>query len=294
MAYRLTFWGTRGSIPTPGGSTARYGGNTPCVSLEYIDGDGSRLLVLDAGTGIRLLGNQLIERGNGESDVDLLLSHTHWDHIQGLPFFGPLFDGGNAVRVWGPRQGEATVESILRRQMEPVVFPVPLDGLAAQLSVQHIDSGPLEVGDFAVSATRLRHPGSTLAYRLTPLAGGTSVVYATDNELGPGGEYEVGPRWREEFVRFLHGVDLLVHDAMYAGDELQQYRGWGHSSFEEAVAVAAEAGIRRLVLFHHRPERDDIAMDALVQAAQQMARAADHPLEVTAAMEGTELTLDGG
>ena len=294
MAYRLTFWGTRGSIPTPGGSTARYGGNTPCVSLEYLKGDSRRLLVLDAGTGIRLLGNRLVERGNGEFEVDLLLSHTHWDHIQGLPFFAPLFDGGNAVRVRGPRQGEATVESILRQQMEPVVFPVPLDGLAAQLTVQHVDSGTFEVGDFTVGATRLRHPGSTLAYRLTPLAGGASMVYATDNELGPGGDYAVGPRWREEFVRFLHGVDVLVHDAMYADDELQQYRGWGHSSFEEAVAVAAEAGVRRLVLFHHRPERDDNAMDALVQAAQRMAATAGHSLEVTAAMEGTELTLDGG
>lgn len=294
MAYRLTFWGTRGSIPTPGGSTARYGGNTPCVSLEYLEGDGRRILVLDAGTGIRLLGNRLTERGSGEFELDLLLSHTHWDHIQGLPFFAPLFDGGNAVRVWGPRQGESTLESILRRQMDPVVFPVPIDGLAAQLTVRHIDSGALKVGDFALSVTRLRHPGCTLAYRLTPLAGGASMVYATDNELGPGGEYEVGPRWREEFVRFLHGVDLLVHDAMYADDELQQYRGWGHSSFEEAVAVAAEAGVRRLVLFHHRPERDDGAMDALVNAAQQAAHTADHSLEVIAAMEGTELTLDGG
>jgi ribonuclease BN (tRNA processing enzyme) len=251
------------------------------------------LLVLDAGTGIRLLGNRLIERG-GDFEVDLLLSHTHWDHIQGLPFFAPLFDGGNAVRVWGPRYGEATLESILRRQMEPVVFPVPLDGLAAQLTVRHIDGGSLEVGDFAVGATRVRHPGYALAYRLTPLAGGATVVYATDNELGPGGTYDVKPGWRAEFVRFLHGIDLLVHDAMYEGAELQQYRGWGHSSFEEAVAVAAEAGVRRLVLFHHRPERDDEAMDALVQAAQQMARAGGHPLEVSAAMEGTELTLDGG
>ncbi len=293
MTQRLTFWGTRGSIPTPGGSTSRYGGNTPCVSVEYLKGTERRLLVLDAGTGIRLLGNQLVERSNGEVEVDLLLSHTHWDHIQGLPFFAPLFNGASAVRIVGPRQGDVTLETILRRQMEPVVFPVPLDGLAAQLTVEHV-ADDLVVGDFEVRAMRVRHPGNTLAYRLTPVAGGASLAYVTDNELGQGGNYEVGPHWREEFVQFLQGVEVLVHDSMYTGRELEQYRGWGHSSFEEAVALAAEAGVRRLVLFHHRPERDDIAMDALAEAARQMATAAEHPLEVTAAIEGTELTLDGG
>jgi ribonuclease BN (tRNA processing enzyme) len=262
--------------------------------VEYLKGSDRRLLVLDAGTGIRLLGNQLAERGDGEVQVDLLLSHTHWDHIQGLPFFAPLFNGGSAVRILGPRQGDVTLETILRRQMEPVVFPVPLDGLAAQLTVEHVDGDSLTVGDFAVRVMRVRHPGNTLAYRLAPVAGGASLAYVTDNELGPGGNYGVGPQWREEFVRFLRGVEVLVHDAMYTGPELEQYQGWGHSSFEEAVAVAAEAGVRRLVLFHHRPERDDAAMDALAEAARQMATAVEHRLEVTAAIEGTELTLDGG
>ena len=294
MAYRLTFWGTRGSIPSPGGLTTRYGGNTPCVSVEYMDGDGRRLLVLDAGTGIRLLGNQLIERGNGEVAVDLLLSHTHWDHIQGLPFFAPLFDRSNAVRVWGPQQGDVAIETILRRQMEPMVFPVPLDGLAAKLTVQHIIEESLAIGDFEVGTIRLRHPGNTLGYRLTPTAGGSSLAYVTDNELGPGGEYEVGPGWRGDFVRFLQGVDVLVHDSMFTGKELDQHRGWGHSSYEEAVALAVEVKAKHLVLFHHRPERDDAAMDELVDAARSLGAAAEHPLEVSAAIEGTELTLDGG
>ncbi|UCD23025.1 MAG: MBL fold metallo-hydrolase [Gemmatimonadota bacterium] len=294
MAYVLTFWGTRGSIPSPGGLTARYGGNTPCVSVEYKGGDGSRLLVLDAGTGIRMLGKQLQERGRSEVEVDLLLSHTHWDHIQGLPFFAPLFGGSNAVRVWGPKQGDVALESILRRQMEPVVFPVPLDGLAAQLTVQHIEGESLAIGDFDVSTIRLRHPGNTLGYRLTPKAGGSSLAYVTDNELGPGGEYEVGPGWRADFVRFLRGADVLVHDSMFTGTELNQHRGWGHSSFEEAVALAVEAEVKHLVLFHHRPERDDAAMDELLDAARQMGQAAQKPLAVSAAIEGTELTLDGG
>jgi len=259
-----------------------------------MEADDRRLLVLDAGTGIRLLGNQLLARGNGEVEVDLLLSHTHWDHIQGLPFFAPLFDRSSAVRVWGPKQGDVSIETILRRQMEPMVFPVPLDGLAAKLTVEHIVDESLTIGDFEVSTISLRHPGNTLGYRLTPTAGGSSLAYVTDNELGPGGDYEVGPGWREDFVRFLHGVDVLVHDSMFTGKELNRHRGWGHSSYEEAVALAVEAKVKHLVLFHHRPERDDAAMDELVDAARLMGEAAVHPLAVSAAIEGTELTLDGG
>jgi phosphoribosyl 1,2-cyclic phosphodiesterase len=285
MTYRVTFWGTRGSIPV------RYGGNTPCVSLEHLDRDAKAILILDSGTGIRPLGNTLVERSGQMVEVDLLVSHTHWDHIQGLPFFTPLFDGSNAVRIWGPKQGKVDLEEILRNQMHPVVFPVPLDGLAAQLSVSHIDSQVVELSGFTVDSMRVRHPGQTLGYRLTPIGGGTSLGYVTDNELGPGGEYEVGPSWRAEFVRFLHGVDVLIHDAMYTPAEIGQHRGWGHSSYEEAVDLAAEAEVGQLVLFHHRPEHDDAAMDALVEAARKMADRTARSLDVVAAREDTQLTL---
>ncbi len=294
MAYRIAFWGTRGSVPTPGRMTARYGGNTPCVSLEPTGGNGRSMIVLDAGTGIRVLGNRLAKRGTDGLEVDLLLSHTHWDHIQGLPFFAPLFDGGNAVRVCGPQQGDVGLETILRSQMEPMVFPIPLDGLAAQLSVEHVTATEFQAGGFSVSAMQLRHPGRTLAYRLTPMHSGGSVAYATDNELGSGGNYDVGPNWRQEFVRFLQGVDVLVHDAMFTADEIEQFRGWGHSSLEEALELAVEAGVKRLVMFHHSPDRDDAALDALVEAAQTSARSLEPALEVIAATEGTELTLHGG
>jgi len=252
------------------------------------------MVVLDAGTGIRLLGNEVSQRGVEGFEVDLLLSHTHWDHIQGLPFFAPLFEGGNSVRVWGPQQGDIGLETILRRQMEPMVFPVPLDGLAAQLTVEHVTTAELRVGGLSVSSMQLRHPGRTLAYRLTPLGGGSSMVYATDNELGNGGAYKVGPDWRREFVRFLQGIDLLVHDAMFTAEEIERFQGWGHSSLEEALELAVEADVKRLVMFHHSPERDDASLDALVEAAQRKARSLQPSLEVIAATEGTELTLDGG
>src|SRR5213080_4309164 len=267
MAYTVTFWGTRGSIPTPGAHTARYGGNTPCVAVE---GPGGQLVILDAGTGIRALGLQLVERQNGAVNAEILLSHAHWDHIQGLPHFKPFFSPGNAVRIWGSRQGTTSLEAILRQQMDPAEFTV---------------------GAFRVRAMRLRHPGTTLGYRLTPAAGGASMAYVTDNELGPGGHYDTPATWRKDLVAFLANVELLIHDAMYTPQELEQHRGWGHSTFEEAVTLAAEAGVRRLVLFHHEPEHGDAEVDGLLTAARRAAKARGTPAEVLAAREGMTLTL---
>jgi phosphoribosyl 1,2-cyclic phosphodiesterase len=288
MAYAVTFWGTRGSVPTPGPRTARYGGNTPCVAVE---GPAGELLILDAGTGIRALGLELVARHNGAVRAEILLSHAHWDHIQGLPHFKPFFAPGNAVRIWGARQGTTSLEAILRQQMDPTVFPVPLDALSASLTVQQVEPGEFTVGAFRVRAMRLRHPGTTLGYRLSPAAGGPSLAYVTDNELGPGGRYDVPPSWRAEFVAFLADVDLLIHDAMYTPDEAEAHRGWGHSTFAEAVALAREARAGRLVLFHHEPEHGDEAVDALLHAARREARAQGGPGDVLAAQEGTTLTL---
>ena len=288
MTYRVTFWGTRGSIPTPGPQTARYGGNTPCVAVE---GAGGHLVILDAGTGIRALGLQLVEKQNGAIRAEILLTHAHWDHIQGLPYFKPFFGAGNAVRIWGSRQGTTSLEAILRQQMDPAVFPVPLDALSAALTVQEVSAGEFTVGEFRVRAMKLRHPGTTLGYRLTPVNGGASLAYVTDNELGAGGHYPVPASWRKDFVAFLKGVDVLVHDAMYSPAELETHRGWGHSTYEEAVTLASEVEARRLVLFHHEPEHTDATMDELVAAAQQFARSRGRPAEVLAAQEGMQLTL---
>src|SRR5213595_1321039 len=212
MAYTVTFWGTRGSIPTPGAHTARYGGNTPCVAVEGTGGGkgGGQLVILDAGTGIRALGRELVERQNGAVQAEILLSHAHWDHIQGLPHFKPFFAPGNAVRIWGSRQGTTSLEAILRQQMDPAVFPVPLDALSAQLTVQQVDMPEFSIGEFRVRTMKLRHPGTTLGFRLTPATGGPSMAYVTDNELGAGGEYEVSKGWRRDFVSFLKAVDLLI------------------------------------------------------------------------------------
>jgi phosphoribosyl 1,2-cyclic phosphodiesterase len=247
--------------------------------------------MLDAGTGIRALGRELVERQNGAVQAEILLSHAHWDHIQGLPHFKPFFAPGNAVRIWGSRQGTTSLEAILRQQMDPAVFPVPLDALSASLIVQHVEPGEFVVGAFRVQAMKLRHPGTTLGYRLTPATGGPSTAYVTDNELGAGGHYNTPASWRQDFLRFLADVNLLIHDAMYTPEELAAHRGWGHSTFEEALALAAEAGVERLVLFHHEPEHGDQAMDELVAAARRRATMQGKPAEVLAAQEGMTLTL---
>jgi phosphoribosyl 1,2-cyclic phosphodiesterase len=288
VGYTVTFWGTRGSIPTPGAHTARYGGNTSCVAVSGLP---EQLVILDAGSGIRPLGRELSRVANGPMNLDILLSHTHWDHIQGLPFFQPLNTRGNSVRIYGAAQAGVPLEEILDRQMDPVVFPVPLKALAADLRITEVVTGSFEIDGFLVEAFRLRHPGTTLGYKLVPVSGGRTIAYLTDNELGPGGSYDVAPNWRGQLVRFLGGVDTLIHDGMYSEAMIESRSGWGHSTPEEAICLAREAGCRRLVLFHHEPEHDDAAIDALLVGARSNAAVHAPGLAVDAAMEGMALTL---
>ncbi|MFL5574535.1 MAG: MBL fold metallo-hydrolase [Gemmatimonadaceae bacterium] len=292
MSLRVQFWGTRGSIPSPGKQTVRYGGNTPCVEVRTSDG---WLIVLDAGTGIRELGQSLLQRANGAPIAgDVFVTHAHWDHIQGIPFFAPIFQRGNRFTIWGAESMATSIARVVRDQMSPVVFPVSFDELEAAIDFREMADGEeyAGAGDYVVRAMRVRHPGGALGYRFAERnGGGRALVYISDNELSPRASYDSPPDWRRQLVEFARGAELLVHDAMYTVEEYDHHRGWGHSTYGDAVALAVEAGVRTLVLFHHKPERSDEELDRRVEECRAIARTAGTGLRVLAAAEGLTLTV---
>jgi phosphoribosyl 1,2-cyclic phosphodiesterase len=286
-ALRATCWGTRGSIPSPGPATAKLGGNTPC--LEVLRPDGRRH-VFDAGTGIRILGKRLAGAGT-PLELDLFLTHFHWDHIQGLPFFAPIHDAGTSIRIHGARQEGQDIETLLRRQMSPVHFPVPYEALAAELRFEHLSGRAWQGHGAEVAAYRVRHPADTYGYRIR--VGNTAVAYIPDNEL-VGGHYAVdGPDWYPGLLDFLDGVDLLFHDAMFTEDEYPGVEGWGHSTFRQAVRLAEDAGVRRLSFFHHAPDRADDDLLRMVEGIRDDLARRGSRLEISAAAEGETVVVAG-
>ena len=276
----IRFWGVRGSIASPGAHTAAVGGNTSCVEITTATGG---TIILDAGTGIRALGDELVRRKVGHAH--LLLSHLHWDHIQGLPFFVPAWLPSSQLEIVGARSTgtpELGPEASLSLQMQPPHFPVKLADMRSHLSFREVDSGDtLTIAGATVRATRLNHPGGVMGYRIE--SGGRAIVYATDTEHRAG-ELDA------DLVSLARGADVLVYDAMYTEDEYAGREGgskvgWGHSTWEAGCAVADAAGVDRLVLFHHDPARTDEQVEAIERAA-----AGQRPGTV-AAREGLEFTL---
>jgi phosphoribosyl 1,2-cyclic phosphodiesterase/CheY-like chemotaxis protein len=288
---RVRFWGTRGSISKPGPQTLRYGGNTSCVEVRTAAGT---LIVLDCGTGAHGLGRALLEDGTGPPRGHLLISHTHWDHIQGLPFFDPFFVEGGEWDVYGPRGLGGSVLDILAGQMQYTYFPISLDQFAADVHYHDLVEGALEIGDVRITSRYLNHPALTLGYRLE--ADGVVLVYATDHEphARQGALTDEAPRSPEDerHLRFLEDADLVIHDAQYTADEYPAHLGWGHSPIEFAVDTASAAGAHRLALFHHDPLRTDAALDGIVEQAQERAARAAGRLDVLAAAEGRHLDLE--
>jgi phosphoribosyl 1,2-cyclic phosphodiesterase len=290
MSLTLRFWGTRGSIPSPGLATARYGGNTPCVEVRTADG---RLVILDAGTGIRELGRSLMQRANGHGvEGDIFLTHAHWDHIQGIPFFAPLFHRGNHFTIWGSRSLQTSIDRVVRDQMSPVVFPVSFEELQARIDFQELAEERRAGSGYDVAAMAVRHPGGALGYRFTESnETGGGLVYVSDNELNSAARYDTPREWRSKFVEFVRGAAVLVHDTMYRADEYSNFVGWGHSTYEDAVEVALEASVDRLVLFHHHPERTDDEVDRCVASCRELVQARGARLDVIAAAEGMTLIV---
>src|SRR5690554_2604821 len=253
---RLRFWGTRGSCPTPGPTTVRYGGNTTCLEVRT---DDDHLIILDAGTGIRELGRSLVAAAEGHPiRGDVFFSHAHWDHIQGLPFFTPAFQAGNHFRHFGSPGLLRGLEVVLRQQMGPVVFPVNFDALHARMEFREMHEHRYQENGVVVRTINVRHPGGALGFRVSAHdAPDRAVVFIPDNELDRFGDDADDAPTRQALVEFARGARVLVHDAMYTGAEYMDHRGWGHSSYRDAVEFAIEAEVETLVLFHHDPERTD-------------------------------------
>lgn len=310
QVMKLTFWGVRGSIPAPGKSTVRYGGNTSCVSVEGKKGD---LIVFDGGSGLRELGIDILKnkqfgpKGPNPLEINMFFSHVHWDHIQGVPFFKPLFIKGNKVNMYGEKKVRTCLEDTLNGQQQYPNFPITLEEISingAQMSYTDLYAGQtvgipkdmIGVGGeppyhLTVTCTKLSHPDGVLCYRVDEAQSG-SIVYATDTEHSN----ILDPR----LVKIAQDADVLIYDAQYTPDEYAGKNGiakfdWGHSTYEYAVDTAIAAGVPHLILFHHEPEHTDEDIDGIVLAAERYAKDREQPkgysLKIEAAAEGREIEI---
>ncbi|MEY2485428.1 MAG: hypothetical protein QOH39_1076 [Verrucomicrobiota bacterium] len=297
---RLKFWGVRGSIPVPGPDTLRYGGNTTCVELRADD----EIIVLDAGSGIRPLGIALQEEfGSQPLKVSLLISHLHWDHIQGFPFFQPAYGNKNQIHIFGYDGTDSSLREMLQGQMATPFFPVNLRDLGGKIEIQKLEQMEFHIGKVRVQAKFLNHPGVCVGYRLFTSTG--SVAFLPDNEPYDGMNLhlekpvsdpeEMRKRAKDEragLVEFLRDCDVLILDTQYTDEEYEKHAGWGHGSLTMTTALAADARVRKLVLFHHDPEHNDNMLDEMLKKAQTLAAKHGGSLEVVAAREGDEIILD--
>lgn len=280
----IKFWGTRGSIPSPGPRTTKYGGNTSCIELRSDDGT---LIILDCGTGVRELGVTLMKARPVRANM--FIGHSHWDHIQGFPFFLPAFDPASEITIYAPAGFELSLERAMEGQMQYSYFPVKLQDLSSKVRFVTVDEGVFYVGNVVVETQFLNHTAPTVGYRMT--VGGRTVVYATDHE----------PFWHTggsilhpgdlRHIEFLKQADLVIHDSQYTEDEYPSKLGWGHSPADYAAQVAIEAGAQQLALTHHDPTHDDTLVQRLEAATQARAAASRSQLEVFAAAEGMEISL---
>lgn len=298
---KLKFWGVRGSIPTPGKHTVRYGGNTPCLELRL---DDENLVIFDAGTGIRNFGDALIDTGESVNAY-LLITHPHWDHIQGFPFFKPAFISGNELTIIGTERPEKSLSEIIAEQMNRIYFPVQLNELKAKIKFVPIrEEGEMEIFDAKVSTMYVNHPGFTVAYRLE--YEGKVLVYVSDNEpydraaAASLSNFETIVKEKfnahkgdpnERVFKFCQGADVLIHDATYTPDEYIDRVGWGHSHYLFTVRVAAEANVKHLYLFHHDQNHSDDKVDDILKKCKKEVKTKGYQFDCEAAAENMVISI---
>ena len=278
----ITFWGCRGSLPTPGRLTTKYGGNTTCLEVRLSD---NSLIVLDAGTGIRNLGKHLIQNPNG-ADIYLILTHPHWDHLMGFPFFAPAYSNHYRIHVRGGPIAKDTVQKYLDHQMQPPFFPARLRSLKAQFDFTNGIPIVKHIGEAEVIPIALSHPNGGYGYKIVD--GSKSFVFLTDNEIDYDHE---GSLARYEYTKICREVDLLVHDAQYTDKEYERTEGRGHSTYSAALRLAIEANVKRFGLFHHDPDRDDHSLDQILQACRNEVARQKKNIYCFAAQEGSTIRI---
>jgi CheY-like chemotaxis protein/ribonuclease BN (tRNA processing enzyme) len=293
---RVRFWGTRGSIATPGPDTNFFGGNTSCVELTTDAGD---IVIFDCGTGIHRLAAKLMAQGKKAINANILIGHTHWDHIQGFPFFTPAFVKGNSVAIYGPEGSHGSLHDVLAGQMESTYFPVELKQLPAEITYHDLTEGIHRVGSARVATQFLHHPAVTLGYRIE--ADGVAVVYLVDHEpfsddlwradAEPSRIVSILHEGDRRHAKFMADADLVIHDAQYTPEEYVAKKTWGHSTYDYVVQIAAAAGVRQVALTHHDPGHDDHAVAEIERRARALALQCGTGLDVFCAYEGCELVL---
>lgn len=293
---RVRFWGTRGSIATPGPSTNHFGGNTSCVELTT---DSGALFIFDCGTGARPLAADLRARGTQPIHANILLGHTHWDHIQGFPFFTTAFQQGNSVAIYGPEGSGGSLHEVLAGQMEYTYFPIELNQLPAKITSHDLTEGIHTISGVRVATQYLHHPAMTLGYRVE--ADGVAVVYLVDHEpfsdqlwkanAEPGRLASILHEGDRRHAKFMANADLVIHDAQYTPEEYVSKKTWGHSTYEYAVELAAAAGVKQLALTHHDPDHHDQFVSEMEARARALASQRGTSLDVLCAYEGCELLL---